>query len=237
MADDFRGLEPPAGMGVKWGNAPRRMDRPRDPHNCCFACRRALCRTPRGRPARHVFERRRAGAAEALPDMPSPRRSGAFFAAHLPAGAPWAKAMKEAVLLKKMPPWYADPSATESFRTTDRSRRRTWTPWWPGRMAARPKAIRGICRRSRPMLRDGPSRKPDVVYEFPRAFQIPAIGNHRISESDRAVRIHGRQMGAVRRSAAGRSRARAPHDFVRARARLALAARMSRPACFSWRRK
>jgi len=88
---------------------------------------------------------------------------------------PWAKAMKEAVVLKKMPPWYAD--ARYGKFTNDRS----LSPREVATLAAW--ADNGALEGD---PRDLPAKvdyvegwsipKPDVVIEFPRAFEIPANG-------------------------------------------------------------
>ena len=41
--------------------------------------------------------------------MPSSREAAPFSLLTYEQARPWAKAIKEAVLLKKMPPWFADP--------------------------------------------------------------------------------------------------------------------------------
>ena len=88
---------------------------------------------------------------------------------------PWAKAIKEAVLLKKMPPWFADPhywqvpqrplAGAEGHRHAGLLGRR-----------ARRKAIRRTCR-SRSTFVDGWNiGQPDMVLEMPAAFDVPASG-------------------------------------------------------------
>ncbi len=88
---------------------------------------------------------------------------------------PWAKAMKEAVVLKKMPPWFADPhfGKFSNDRALSDSEIATLAAWADGG------ALEGDAT-------DLPAKaefvegwqipKPDVVYEFPRAFEIPAAG-------------------------------------------------------------
>jgi len=88
---------------------------------------------------------------------------------------PWAKAMKEAVRLKKMPPWFADPhygkfSNDRSIAPKDADVLAAW---------ADAGAPEGDPRDLPPALHfvDGWSiPKPDVVYELPRAYPIPATG-------------------------------------------------------------
>jgi type 1 glutamine amidotransferase len=88
---------------------------------------------------------------------------------------PWAKAIKEAVLLKKMPPWFADPhyGRFSNDRSLSQSDVNTLVAWADGG------APEGDARDLPPKLAylEGWSiPKPDVVFEFPRAFQIPATG-------------------------------------------------------------
>ena len=88
---------------------------------------------------------------------------------------PWAKAMKEAVLLKKMPPWSADPhygkfSNDPSLSPADVD---TLVAWADG--GAPEGDVRDLP--PQPTYVQGWSiPEPDVVYQFPRAFQIPATG-------------------------------------------------------------
>ena len=88
---------------------------------------------------------------------------------------PWAKAMKEAVRLKKMPPWFADPhygkfSNERSLAQKDANILAAW---------ADAGAPQGVPKDLPPALHfvDGWSiPKPDVVYELPHAYPIPATG-------------------------------------------------------------
>ncbi|MGA2136551.1 MAG: cytochrome c [Bryobacteraceae bacterium] len=88
---------------------------------------------------------------------------------------PWAKAMKEAVLLKKMPPWYADPHFGKfaNDRSLSQDEVATLVAWADsGAPEGDPKDLPAA-----PRYIDGWSiPKPDVVYQFPRAFSIPATG-------------------------------------------------------------
>ena len=88
---------------------------------------------------------------------------------------PWVKAMKEAVLLQKMPPWFADPHYGKFSNDLPLSpdEVNTIVAWTdsgapegdPRDMPAPAHYVEGW---SIP--------KPDVVYQFPRAFEIPATG-------------------------------------------------------------
>jgi len=88
---------------------------------------------------------------------------------------PWAKAMKEAVLLKKMPPWFADPHYGKFANDKSLSQKEidTIVAWAD---AGAPEGD----------LKDLPATvsftdgwqipKPDVVFELPNAFNVPATG-------------------------------------------------------------
>jgi len=88
---------------------------------------------------------------------------------------PWAKAMKEAVVLKKMPPWYAD--ARYGKFTNDRSLSprevATLAAWADnGAPEGDPKDLPPKTN----YVEGWSIPKPDVVIEFPRSFEIPASG-------------------------------------------------------------
>jgi hypothetical protein len=88
---------------------------------------------------------------------------------------PWAKAIKTAVLSKKMPPWFADPHVGKfsNDRTLGQAEIDTLVAWADGGAEAGNPA-------------DGPKPlswvegwrigKPDVVVKMPAAFSIPAKG-------------------------------------------------------------
>jgi hypothetical protein len=88
---------------------------------------------------------------------------------------PWAKAMKQAVLARKMPPWFADPQYGH-FRN-DRSLTQkdidTLVAWVDaGAPEGNPKDLPNAAE-----FVDGWNiGKPDVVYEMPEPFQVPASG-------------------------------------------------------------
>src|SRR5258707_10127664 len=91
---------------------------------------------------------------------------------------PWAKAIGEAVLTRKMPPWFADPHFGKftNARTLSKGEVDTLVAWASsGAPEGNPK--------------DGPAPiafvegwgmgKPDAVFEMPNAFEIPASGTIR----------------------------------------------------------
>jgi len=88
---------------------------------------------------------------------------------------PWAKAMKEAVRLKKMPPWFADPhygrfSNDRSLSPKDIETIAAWAD------AGAPKGDAKDMPAPANFVDGWSIPKPDVVFEFPLAYQIPATG-------------------------------------------------------------
>ena len=88
---------------------------------------------------------------------------------------PAAKAIKEAVLTKKMPPWFADPKYGhfENDRTLSQAEITTLVSWVDtGAKAGDPKDA------PKPLtfVEGWNIGKPDVVFEMPTAFEIPASG-------------------------------------------------------------
>jgi hypothetical protein len=88
---------------------------------------------------------------------------------------PWAKAIREAALTRKMPPWFADPKFGHfaNDRSLSKQEIDTLVNWVDaGAMEGNPKD-------SPPIRRWPPGwniETPDVVFEMPRAFPIPAAG-------------------------------------------------------------
>ena len=88
---------------------------------------------------------------------------------------PWAKAMREAVATRKMPPWFADPQVGKfaNDRSLSQSEIDTLVAW-----------ADGGAKEGDP--KDAPARrqfvdgwnigKPDLVLETPNAFDVPATG-------------------------------------------------------------
>jgi len=88
---------------------------------------------------------------------------------------PWAKAIKTAVLTKKMPPWYADPhygkfSNDRSLSQTDMDTLVAWAD--TGALAGNPKEA------PKPIdwVEGWRIGKPDMVLSMPVAFNVPASG-------------------------------------------------------------
>ncbi len=88
---------------------------------------------------------------------------------------PWAKAMKEAVLLKKMPPWFADPhygkfSNDRSLAQKDLDTLVAWAE--AGTPLGDPKDLPPPV----DFVEGWSIPKPDIIYELPHPYQIPASG-------------------------------------------------------------
>lgn len=88
---------------------------------------------------------------------------------------PWAKAIREAVRTRRMPPWFADPccgkfSNDRSLTAKERDTLGRWadTGALPGREGDAPPPRR--------WTEGWNISKPDAVIEMPRAFQVPAKG-------------------------------------------------------------
>src|SRR5690349_6750783 len=87
---------------------------------------------------------------------------------------PWAKAIKAAVLSKKMPPWFADPKYGhfQNERRLSDAEIKALVGWADGG------APEGDAK-DKPapsQFMQGWNIKPDVVIEMPKAFEVPAKG-------------------------------------------------------------
>jgi hypothetical protein len=87
---------------------------------------------------------------------------------------PWAKAMKEAVVGKQMPPWGADPNYGHfaNDRRLSDSDIITISAWADGG------AVEGDAKDAPPprTFQDGWNIKPDMIIEMPKDFNVPATG-------------------------------------------------------------
>jgi hypothetical protein len=88
---------------------------------------------------------------------------------------PWAKAIREAVLTRKMPPWFADPhyGKFSNDRSLTKGEIATLVSWVDGG------AREGDSKDAPPPVEwvDGWSiGKPDAVFEMPHDFDVPAAG-------------------------------------------------------------
>jgi len=87
---------------------------------------------------------------------------------------PWAKAMKEAVVTKKMPPWFADPrfGHFENERRLSDLDIKKIVDWVDaGALEGDPKD-----KPADVQWNDGWNIKPDVVFEMPKPYTVPATG-------------------------------------------------------------
>jgi hypothetical protein len=87
---------------------------------------------------------------------------------------PWAKSMKEAVISKKMPPWFADANYGhfKNDRRLSDAEVRTITDWVDsgsieGDAKDKPAPVK---------FEDGWNIKPDMIIEMPKDFNVPATG-------------------------------------------------------------
>ena len=88
---------------------------------------------------------------------------------------PWAKAMKQAVLTKEMPPWFAGPHSTafSNDRSLPEKDAGTIVAWADGgALQGDPKDMPP----PRKFVEGWSIPKPDVVFELPKPFPIPATG-------------------------------------------------------------
>lgn len=88
---------------------------------------------------------------------------------------PWAKAIREAVLTRKMPPWFADPhyGKFSNDRSLSKPEMDALVSWVDGG------ALEGDAKDAPPPVEwvDGWSiGKPDQVFEMPHDFDVPAAG-------------------------------------------------------------
>src|SRR5690348_799817 len=88
---------------------------------------------------------------------------------------PWAKAIREAVLTRKMPPWLADPHYGKfaNDRSLTQAEIDTLAAWAAGGAAeGNPKDA------PRPVefVNGWAIGKPDMVFEMPNEFEVPAAG-------------------------------------------------------------
>lgn len=87
---------------------------------------------------------------------------------------PWAKAIKEAVITRKMPPWFSDPAYGHfsNDKTLNDADVKTLVSWVDGG------AVEGNAKDAPPAIAfaDGWNIKPDMVVEFPLDVNLPATG-------------------------------------------------------------
>jgi len=88
---------------------------------------------------------------------------------------PWAKSIKQAVLTKKMPPWFADPHYGKFSNDRSLLQREidTLVSWAD---AGAPEGNAKDAPAPRAFVEGWTIGKPDLVVEMPNAFQVPAQG-------------------------------------------------------------
>jgi hypothetical protein len=87
---------------------------------------------------------------------------------------PWAKAMKEAVVSRQMPPWFVDPAYVHfaNDRRLSDAEIQTISAWADGgAIEGDPKDMP-----SPVTFQDGWNIKPDMIIEMPKDFNVPATG-------------------------------------------------------------
>jgi hypothetical protein len=85
---------------------------------------------------------------------------------------PWAKSIKEAVLSKKMPPWFAETGHFANDRTLSPETVNTIVAWVDnGAPEGDPKDKPAPVK-----FEDGWNIKPDMIIEMPKEFHVPATG-------------------------------------------------------------
>jgi len=85
---------------------------------------------------------------------------------------PWAKAIKQAVLSKKMPPWFAEKGHFANDRTLSQAQVATLVSWVDNGApegSAKDKPAPKV-------FQDGWNIKPDMIVEMPRDFHVAATG-------------------------------------------------------------
>src|SRR6266851_8751552 len=88
---------------------------------------------------------------------------------------PWAKAIKSAVLQKKMPPWFADPQFGKfsNDRALSQSDINTLVAWVDsGAPFGDPKDMPA----PKQFVEGWTISKPDIIFQLPKPFPVPATG-------------------------------------------------------------
>src|ERR1700676_1918247 len=88
---------------------------------------------------------------------------------------PWAKAIKDAVLKKKMPPWFADPQFGKfsNDSSLSQSEIHTLVAWVD---ANSPPGDPKDMPAPRHFVEGWTIPKPDVIFQLPKPFPVPAAG-------------------------------------------------------------
>jgi hypothetical protein len=88
---------------------------------------------------------------------------------------PWARSIKEAVLTRKMPPWFADPGVQHyqndpTLSSTEIEMLRVWVD------SGAPEGSRNDAPPPRAFVDGWTIGQPDLIVEMPQAYQVPAKG-------------------------------------------------------------
>src|SRR5215467_2045071 len=88
---------------------------------------------------------------------------------------PWAKSIRQAILTKKMPPWFADPSIGHfaNDRSLSQAEIDTIVGWIDGGMK---EGDAKDAPSPRKFVEGWNIGKPDLVLQMPNAFNVPASG-------------------------------------------------------------
>jgi len=133
---------------------------------------------------------------------------------------PWAKGIKNAVVTRQMPPWFADSKYGHfaNDRTLDDATIKTLVAWADGGAAEgnpkdAPKPVEWV---------DGWSLKPDMVIEMPQDVPLPATGTINYKSILVKVNFPRGSVGRGRGFASRQSRSRPSHARDRAASGLRL---------------
>ncbi|MBV8818583.1 MAG: cytochrome c, partial [Acidobacteriaceae bacterium] len=121
-----------------------------------------------GRDVAPILERHCVGCHR--PDEIGPMPLGSYTEVR-----PWAKAIREAVVKTKMPPWFADPHSVAFSNNPSLTDAEIATiSAWVG--AGAPEGSAGGGARTHVVHEGWNIGRPDAVWEMPKAFEVPASG-------------------------------------------------------------
>jgi hypothetical protein len=104
-----------------------------------------------------------------------PGEAGPFSLLTYDAARPWAAAIKEAVQLRKMPPWFADPAYGKFSNSTTltEAERNTIVAWVAG---GAPKGNPKDMPPPVDFVEGWQIGKPDLIYQLPKPYDVPVSG-------------------------------------------------------------
>ncbi len=128
---------------------------------------------------------------------------------------PWAKAIRAAVSQGEMPPWHADRryGTFANDRSLSQHEIDTLVRW------VETGALAGSPADAPPLLEFDEGWRigtPDVVFEMPKDFDVPADGNDHVSVDHGPQRLHRGQVDPGGRGAPRQPRRRSPRGGLRA---------------------